>query len=767
MDCFGNMKMNALRQKFALIISSMCLVMLSGTSTADDIDIYYSSGVSIPGAEPMVMFSLDWRPNLGSTACGGTECDFLKPQLATDGTITNLDSSGNPFLPIQPSYTYFDMLRAVLRYVMDPLEGLRVGLMINHDYKNNCAGDVSNGCSNGGYIGVGFDTFYANDTNGAKAKFHQFLSDMPTPQGNASHAYQGKELFFELFRYLTGQDVWNGHVGFLDFAGQETGPGGNNNNLDVDNPELSWDTSIENGSDQYISPLQAGGRCTKLFTVNMMFQVSQQDDDSDNEIEDDIAAGGFGIGGMDQFHDVIEYLNDADLADGNYGTAVDLEGKQNVTSYFLVDETKINVTTRRYAQAGGTGEPLPLSDSPEDLVATLNDVFKQILSVSTTFVSASVPINAFNRAEIIDNVFLAMFKTDPDGKPTWTGNVKKLRIADSGDGTGDIQLVDSTGSNAIAADGRIRFDALTYWTDGSQLTTADPDENEVIGKDGRSTVRGGTGQNIPGYISGGPGALNATPGARKLYFDNALGVLQPLNADATTASTLQTALGAASPADALELIEYARGLDIVDLDNDTDTTDARPWIQGDTLHSRPLPINFGATGGYTEANQRVYLVYGSNDGYMRMVRNTTAGGAESGEELWGFMPQSVMGEIGTLRANAAGSGHPYLVDGAPSVYIEGGYIDPASASPQDVFLYFGLRRGGKAYYALDVSNPDTLQPGDLLWTIDKSGDFSELGMTFSNPEVGTMPDGTDRRPIVIFGGGLRHQQRFPPWSRNC
>ena len=56
-------------------------------------------------------------------------------------------------------------------------------------------------------------------------------------------------------------------------------------NLDVENPSISWDTTIESGSN-YVSPLQAGGRCTKAFTVNVMFQVSAQDDNSDDEMED-------------------------------------------------------------------------------------------------------------------------------------------------------------------------------------------------------------------------------------------------------------------------------------------------------------------------------------------------------------------------------------------------------------------------------------------------------------------------------------------------
>ena len=52
---------------------------------------------------------------------------------------------------------------------------------------------------------------------------------------------------------------------------------------------------------------------------------------------------------------------DADIADGNYGTVPDLEDKQNVVSYFIVDPTKINTKTTAYARAGGTGVPLAMT----------------------------------------------------------------------------------------------------------------------------------------------------------------------------------------------------------------------------------------------------------------------------------------------------------------------------------------------------------------------------------------------------------------------
>src|SRR5690606_12002876 len=143
---------------------------------------------------------------------------------------------------------FFDILRASLRVVMNPLDGVKIGLMINHDYKNNCANKVSSGCSNGGFIALGARLFMADDANGAKEAFHDYLEAMPVPQGNLSHPYQGKELFFELYRYLTGGSVYNGHVGYLDFASNSS------TNMDVDHPELMWDTSVEQDG-AYISPL--------------------------------------------------------------------------------------------------------------------------------------------------------------------------------------------------------------------------------------------------------------------------------------------------------------------------------------------------------------------------------------------------------------------------------------------------------------------------------------------------------------------------------
>ena len=713
---------------------AMAVALCGSAAIADDTDVYMNPGAGLPpGSEPMVMFSLDYRPNLAATACNGSECDTLIKE---------------GYMPLKASYTFFDVLRGSLKKVMDPLEGVKVGLMMNHDHVNNCEGFGRSGCSNGGQIALGFQPFEKGDSNGAKARFHAYLEAVPLPIGNQSHSYQGKELFFEFFRYLTGQGVYNAHNGFTDYGTS------NALNLDADYPALTWDKAIEAGAvtkPSYISPLAKAAACSKLYSVNIMFQVANQEDDSDRAIAEPISAGGTGTARRN-FRDMIQFLNDADLANGTYGSVPDLDDKQNVVSYFIVDSTKINTITKGYARAGGTGVPLALSENPDELVATLQEIFRQILSVSTTFVAASVPVNVFNRSEVTDNVYIALFQVDGKGRPYWVGNVKKLKLAGANSSTATGELVDANGNPAVAADGRLRFDALTYWTEPATLPTPNPDENEVAGRDGRSVARGGAGQKIPGFTGKSPLEANGL-GGRTIYYDKTSSSLGNLDVDLTTAAALVSDYDVATAAEALELIAYSRGLDIDDLLGLGSTDQSRPWIFGDALHSRPLPINYGAIGGYTNPdNPAIYVAVASDDGMLRMIRNTRTSGGESGTEAWAFMPRASMPAQKILRANGTGTPHPYTLDGAPVAFMWDRNQDGSIvASDGDrVFIYVGMRRGGKSYYALDVTNPEKPQ---MMWRIDKGGDFSELGYTFSTPRVGLIETPTGPRPAVMFAGG--------------
>lgn len=764
---------------------------------ADDIDIYVNSTPSTVN-EPMVMFSLDWRSNLGSTICNGlagkdptiaadqvfiaNKCGWPDPSFVANFTWDDINTNS------AGTIDYFELLRAVLRKVFDSIDGVKVGLMINHD--DNCTGGMTCGpsitqCSNGGYILSGFKSMYSGDANGNKAAFHTLLSNIPVPGGTQAHSYQGKELYFEFFRYLTGQGIHNGHLGWKDF-----GDTVKTTNLDTDFPNISWDTTIENSAhDKYVTPIDSAADCVKIFAINIMFQVSNHEDDSDNFIKATKANGGMnGVnisGSNNNFSTVINWMYNNDMADGTYGTAPNVFGKQNVTSYFLVDSP--NTTTNGYAKAGGTGSAITLGSDPTTMVNAIKNIFSQILSVSTSFVSASVPVNVFNRTDYLNDVYIALFQAEKNGKPQWVGNLKKLMLQQ--DSSGNWFIGDSLANPAFAPDGKLNFNDLTYWSNpaGADVVAADTTVGEITGRDGRSVNRGGAGQQINGFLSGSPGLLNTDIGARQLYTEPASytngtpTALVALDATATNASTWWSNLNAngvystgttlnattwssagtyatavaADQTNALNLLKFARGIDVMDQNANGSTTDTRPWLMADPIHSRPLAINYGATTGYSQSNPDIRIVVGGNDGMIHMVRNTTTGGAQSGKEIWAFMPLYAMNIQSRLMSNTTGSPiSPYGIDGETIVYTkdlnQDGTIDYTVGDK--AYIIFGLRRGGRHYYALDVSNPDSPK---MLWHIDSgTTGFSELGLTFSTPKlVHVSYDANVKVPALIFGGG--------------
>jgi type IV pilus assembly protein PilY1 len=803
---------------------ALCLLstlVVAGSARADDTDLYIYTNSSLP-AQPLVMLVIDHRPNLAATICnaGNIQTDSDAVIAANCGWV---DIGGAPYTDFVAQLSaadradgvidFLEVIKTALKLTLTTVSDVKVGLMISH--ANNCTGATksgpgASGCSNGAYVLSGFRDIQEVGTNGATHldNLVSQLEALPKPTtGTEYHTYQGKEIYFELFRYLTGQGVYNATLGWEDYGDNnpvtnlEDEFGVNDPTLTPYVPTVARDVSVEDGSipPEYDSPLTE--ECSKVYALNFLFQVTNLDADSNAAIQQLKGNGGLdGInltgGSDDQFEQVLRWMRDVDLADGTYGSppVPDLEEKQNVISYFLAaDPFYTNAKATGYAQAGGGADKAyELAKDPRKLVDTLTNLFNQILSVSTTFVASSVPVNVFNRAQYLDSLYLAIFEADEDGKPVWKGNLKKLKLEED-DTTGDATIVDAEGNPAIdGLTGRIAFNALTFWTDpaGADVQSADPTKSEIAGKDGRSVDRGGAGQRTSGFLSGSPGYTNADPGARQLFTEPAAYVngtataLVPFNADAGTAQALWPYLnrdgyvstgttrnaqawsydspgvlntwGTAPMSDratAIEVLEHARGLDVDDLDGDSDVDDARPWIVGDTLHSKPLPINYGARGGYTEDNPDIRILVASNDGFIHMYRNTDTAGAESGREDWAFMPHAAMPMLKRLRENLVGSPvHPYGVDGEPVVLVQDTDQDGTVETGENVYLFIGMRRGGKAYQALDISDPDDPK---VLWRIDPSrSGFAELGLTFSTPSLGYMNyDGNGPKPVLVFGGG--------------
>lgn len=762
------------------IVVLVALLLPTLAAQGHDTDIYINQN-NAGNSVPLVMFSLDLRPNTGSSACttaGGTDdpCNFLRVEMNGKG----------PYLPQTGAVSRFELYKAVLRYVLDRTSGIKVGLMVNHNHENNCAGPQSTKkCSNGGYILSGFVPVNDRGSAADPTTFEGKLVALSEPStGSQAHTYQGRELFFEFYRYLTGKAVYNGHNGWTDYGTN------NSTNLPDENGGIrSWDPNAES-SGVYDSPLRTASECTKIYTVNVLFSVSQQDADSNDEMRKSKANGGLGVDidavaphnqYTEDFARMVRWLYETDLADGTFSPVPNLDGKQNVTSYFITaaDHTK----ERQYASAGQgltTGaRPYTMSGDPKALADALTNIFQQILSVSTTFTSPSVAVNVYNRSQVLSDVYIAMFQAQEEGRPLWAGNLKKYAMS------GNV-LVDVNNANAVAGDGRVRYDALSYWTDASTLPPPDASIGEIAGKDGRSVARGGCGQRIPGFVSGTPGLENPSgatslTSTRKIFTEPASGsTLRPLNANPATAAALfspvnyfgATTIGDCTDTDpdpnsACNLIKFARGLG-------DDNATKRDWLVADPLHSKPLAINYGAINGHSESNPDIRIMMGTNDGLMRMIRNTSSSGAHQGIESWAFMPLEAMATLPTLKANAipvdnSTPQHPVTVDGSPAVYIYDADEDGNIEAGDKVHVYFGMRRGGYSYYALDVSNPDDPR---FLWKITKGGpgtDFAELGQTWSTPRVARMLiDGsTTPRTVLIFGGGYNEaKDTHPPHVAN-
>jgi type IV pilus assembly protein PilY1 len=206
--------------------------------------------------------------------------------------------------------------------------------------------------------------------------------------------------------------------------------------------------------------------------------------------------------------------------------------------------------------------------------------------------------------------------------------------------------------------------------------------------------------------------------------------------------------------------------------NSQTTTEIRPSVHGDVLHSRPVAIAYSGTYAGD-----VVVYYGSNDGILHAINGSRTGSIGSfpaGAELWSFVAPETYGNISTLYNNTATlnftdltapSGKPYGFDGPITSYQGSG----------STWVFAPMRRGGRALYAFDVTNPTS---PSLKWkvgcpnnftafgTVSDTGcttGFTGIGQTWSAGVTMTASGYTD--PVLIMGGGYDTCEDADP--RNC
>jgi type IV pilus assembly protein PilY1 len=192
-------------------------------------------------------------------------------------------------------------------------------------------------------------------------------------------------------------------------------------------------------------------------------------------------------------------------------------------------------------------------------------------------------------------------------------------------------------------------------------------------------------------------------------------------------------------------------------------TDVRASIHGDILHSRPVILNYAASGATTD---NVYVFYGGNDGVFRAIKGGQA--TTDGKEQWAFIPKEFFPALKRQYDNSPAVLYPstpsnlgatrrtYAWDGPVVSYVERN----SSGVVTKAYLYLSSRRGGRFIYALDVTAPTNPK---LLWrkgctttgtTTTCDTGYAELGQTWSTPAVATVQASeANGHPVLIFGGG--------------
>lgn len=366
---------------------------------------------------------------------------------------------------------------------------------------------------------------------------------------------------------------------------------------------------------------------------------------------------------------------------------------------------------RSLASSGG-GKYFPASNTAA-LVAAFKSIINDIGSSARSFAAPVYTVDPNSMLSHSDDIYLPLFENS--ALPAWAGNIKKFKLSSAG------KIVDANGIEAIDGNGALKADAVDFWVNTSALRNA----------------------TSPNPVTGGGAANNFSPASRTLFTDKGAALVALNNANVTKAQ-----LGNASMADAYkdQLLSYIQGYE-------SDGITPR-YAMGDILHSKPTVISY--------ADKQI-LFFGTNEGYLHAINaaDSDASGlaGSGGMEMFAYMPSSLIGNIDGMLKNAEQTGplkRIYGVDGPITAWIvdnnRNGKVDASDGD--EAYLFFGLRRGGSDYYALNVTNPSS---PSLAWKIQSKGAFANLGETWSKPVLAKLrykKSGAVRfDDVLVFGGG--------------
>jgi type IV pilus assembly protein PilY1 len=408
--------------------------------------------------------------------------------------------------------------------------------------------------------------------------------------------------------------------------------------------------------------------------------------------------------------DLVEYLNTVDQSSSTAGT--NQPGDQFITTNtigFQLDAGSDGAKFLTEIATAGGGTYYDASNSA-GLVNALQNIVSAVTQKSRTIARVGNTLDLSTLGSSRDEVYVPMFTAQPN-QPRWPGNLKGYTL----DPTGFLRGLDN--NPVFTSAGEFSTNSRSYWS-----TSADG-----------------------GDVSLGGVASLLNPSTRNIKTDDGPGTsrsfqsLDSANSTLTGDPALFGLPGGTPIATVQQLINWARGVDVDDEDTDGSATDSRNFV-GDALHTDPIVAN------YTGSIERV-AYFMTNEGYLHAIDVTGNTSANGGNELFSYMPSDLLDNLQPLRQNVGGAPKVYGLDGPMTLFQVGGPTNTAGTK----YLFFGMRRGGMNYYAMDVTDPTS---PSLMWVIEGgSGDFQEMGQSWSEPIVTNVTHGGSTKLALVIGGG--------------
>jgi type IV pilus assembly protein PilY1 len=451
--------------------------------------------------------------------------------------------------------------------------------------------------------------------------------------------------------------------------------------------------------------------------------------------------------------DVAKFMQNTDFRPDRAGTQV-----IDVYTVGFTTTPSANDLLSRTAQ-NGNGQ-FYFSNNAEELADAITGAITDIINKSQSFTAATVPAT---RTSDGGNIYTSLF-LPRNADPYWEGHLSLFHITAGGgilDANGNCALI---GAGPGCTNGPLSQTAVPFWDAGEEIP--DPAARTLF----TTMPSGGTSTLVDFDVTLGVSALGDPASALD---------------DLTFADRFLYPVGTATTAEVLadQIIQNVRGCEFgTGVGN---TCVRRPWLLGDIFHSNPLvvgdprsfipePSYFVFAANHATRDKAIYA--GANDGFLHAFHGGTWDPSPptgppgydrgTGVEQFGFMPWPARRNVRHLPKDT-GSRDYYFVDGTPvaaDLWLPPSPTQTTKAndgSEWKTVLAGGLRQGGNAYYALDVTDPaDPGYPG-YLWEFPAEGApasiMAYMGETWGTPiltRVKVVISGqVYERAVAIVSGG--------------